>query len=285
MSRRRYGRAEASATLNATRPSGSSPTLRSRARIISSEMSTPRTLARGNSRARNSAASPVPVPRSRTRSGAGETCAVAVASAARWLDRAGPGALVPALGARSKKPSHRPVAAPATATARGRRSRSGRGRSASRRDGIWRSPLAHAAHDPSRRAVSGPRPSRPLAWPSMRALGKPIAALAARPGGGRRARGLRRRRRARPPRAPRPPRRASAPEVEAPPAKDDAFKKPEKVLERGEPAIADGRPRAAASSRSRSTPRTRRRRRTRSPSWPSRASTTAPCSTGSRPGS
>ncbi len=73
----------ASATLKAIRPSGSRPTLARAARIISAEMSTPRTLARGYSRARNRAASPVPVPISRIRSGRPATAGVAAASARR----------------------------------------------------------------------------------------------------------------------------------------------------------------------------------------------------------
>ena len=88
-------------------PLGVEPDLLLRGRIISSERSTPRTLARGNSRARNSAASPVPVPRSRTRSGTGVTFAVATASAAEVVGRAGAGALVPAVGGAVEEALHR----------------------------------------------------------------------------------------------------------------------------------------------------------------------------------
>ena len=64
-------------------PSGSRPTLPAAARIISSEKSTPRTLACGNSRAKSSAPAPVPVPTSSARSGAGFTWRSAAASGAR----------------------------------------------------------------------------------------------------------------------------------------------------------------------------------------------------------
>ena len=63
------GSADASATRKETLPSGSRPIRFDARLIIGSEISTPLTLQRGNSRATKSAATPVPVPRSKAFSG------------------------------------------------------------------------------------------------------------------------------------------------------------------------------------------------------------------------
>ena len=93
-------------------------------------MSTPRTLACGNSRAKSSAPSPVPVPTSSARSGAGFTCRSAAASGARCSTEPGAGAPVPAGRRAIEEAPHR---------------------AADRRPGPGRAhdqPVQHAADDP-----------------------------------------------------------------------------------------------------------------------------------------
>ena len=168
---------------------------------------------------------------------------------------------------RSKKPRIG-RAAPATATARGRRSRSGRGRSASPGTG---SGVRRSLTPPMIAAVarcSGPRP-------------QPSSSLAVDACPRQAHRGPRRSPWWRPPRS-RPAATTTSSttaststaaagecaEVEAPPPKDDAVQEARAGARAGRAGDRHRRRRAAASSRSGSTPRARRRRRTRSRSWP-----------------
>ena len=144
-----YGRSAASATRKATRPSGSRPTLPVAARIISSEMSTPRTLACGNSRARSSAPAPVPVPTSSARSGAGFTWRSAAARGARC----------------STEPA--PVARPSRAPSGRRSAASGREAPARAQGARHDQPVQHAAGDadpPRRRSSLGVAVRHAASW-------------------------------------------------------------------------------------------------------------------------
>ncbi len=262
-----YGSSAASATRKATRPSGSRPTLPLAARIISSEMSTPRTLACGNSRAKSSAPSPVPVPTSSARSGAGFTWRRAAASGARCSTEPAPVRPSQPAAERSKKRRIGPRIAghaqgartisrfsmrPATRIRAGRRS-SLRGRHSGARPAVARGAL-HAGH----LAVPlGARRHRPLAWAAD--AGSATSVRPCPPHGARRppARGLRRRRRGggdlREPSRGLPGGAGAAPQAGRPEAA---------AAKGGGRARAWWRPstRAAAASRSPSTPGARRRR-------------------------
>ena len=214
------------------------------ARIISSEMSTPRTLARGNSRARNSAASPVPVPMSRTRSGAGRDL--------RGRRRRAP---------RGGRPSRRRCARPSRPRARSKKRRIG-GRSSGQSQGARatvafsarpiepdlrrRGPVARRPprHDRSSLLGDVARPRRARRLPARRSCSSAPRCSAACGDDEETTSDARRR--------PRP--RGECAEVEAPPPKDDKFKKPEQVL-RGASRRPRRSRRAAAASRSSSTPR------------------------------